>query len=152
MKKHNLFAYALVPMLGLGLFGTAGIASAQGFGFGMIGSNAVSEDIAERHQQMFEKQASFLGVSVSDVKSAWATGKSMQTLANEKGINKEAIKAKIEAERKAHMTAQLQTLVSKGVITQAQADSRLKFIEGLPKGGKRKGGMGMHGQGRGFGF
>lgn len=153
MKKHTLSGYVLAPMLGLGLLGGAGVALAHGFeGLG-LGSKATPEEIATRQQELFQKEASLLGVSLDEVKAAWASGKSLETLATEKGISKETLRAKMEAERKASVTAELQMLVSKGVITQAQADARLKFLESLPKG-RRGGGMGMH-KGmykRGFGF
>ncbi len=149
MKKHTLLAYAALPIMGLGLLGVAGTASAQGLGSGMMGARLAPEEVVTRHQEMFQKQADLLGVSVDEVKTAWALGKSMQTLAKEKGISEVTLTAKLEAERKAIISAQLQTLVSKGVITQGQADARMKFVESLPKGGKGMHGRHHHG---GFGF
>ena len=148
MKKHTVLAYALAPLMGLGLLGVANVASAAGFGFGMMRTNSTPEEVAARQQELFQREATLLGISVDDVKVAWATGKSVQTLAKEKGISAETIKAKIEAERTAAVQAQLQTLVSKGVITESQADSRLKFLASMPKG---KGGKGMF-MHRGFGL
>ena len=165
MKKRTLFMYVL-PVVGLSLLGSAAVASAQGFGgfgdrgFGMkmvFNKDVSPDEVASMHAQMFEKQASLLGISVNEVKAAWASGKSLPELAKEKGISVETLRAKMEAEHKAQMKTHLAALVSKGVITQAQADERQKFMETMPHGGmlklKQKGGnvRVMH-QGMGFGL
>lgn len=150
MKKNTLFAYALAPVLGLSLLGGASIASAYGMGMGGYGNRATPEEVATKQQEVFIRQAELLGVSVDDVKSAWATGKSFQTLAKEKGITAEALRTKMEAERKAQVTAELGALVSKGIITQAQADSRLKYLSSIPKEGKKGRGMMRHGKKMGW--
>lgn len=133
-------AYVFLPMLGLGLLGGANAASAHGF----FPSKATPVEIATRQQAMFESQASLLGVSVDEIKAAWADGKSLSTLAAEKGVSEAALKEKMKAKRLTEMKTQLQTLVSQGVITQAQADKRSTFIQAGPEKGKRG-----H---RGFGF
>lgn len=108
---------------------------------------------------MFEAQANLIGATVAEVKAAWAQGKSLEQLATEKGVTKEVLKTKMEAQRKAQLTTQLQALVSQGVITQAQADQRLSFVttQATTNAGKGKmkrgmmGGRAMGGFGR-FGF
>lgn len=136
--------------LSLAAFGILS-ASAMGFGGGFngIGSNTLSADeIAARHTAMFSQQASMIGATVDEVKNAWASGKDFVTLAKEKGVTEEQLATKLQAERVAQMKAHMSTLVSKGVITQAQADTRLAFMQNNQNtqghmGGKR-GTQGAH--------
>ncbi len=125
MKRKNLI-YAAVPLAAMVLMGI-GTASAHGFGFGM--SNLTPDQVAERQTNMFTQEASILGVSVDEVKNAWAKGETIAELAKQKGITEDQLKTKMEAVRKQQTQDHLKTLVAKGVITQAQADARLKFME-----------------------
>jgi hypothetical protein len=145
--KNKILAYSFISgILGLGLIG-APIASAHGF-FGGF-SNVTPDQIATQQQTMFQNEATMLGISVDEVKTAWAAGKSIQDIIKEKNLNTDQIKQRMQDARLAEIKSQLQTLVLKGVITQAQADSRLKFIQDRSqnmKGMRRM--MGF----RGFGF
>ena len=146
--NKKVFGYALLPALVLTLVG-AGTASAHGmFGGGM--SNATPEEIASRQQEMFTHQSTLLGISVDEIKNAWAKGQTLQELAKEKGISEEQLKQKMMDERKQKMQEHLQTLVDKGVITKAQADERAAFMEKHAQSGGpgKKGGPGFGG---GFG-
>ncbi len=111
--------YALVPLLGIGVvLGGVTIASAQGFqahGFGPKGDPTT----------FFQNEATLLGVSVDEVKNAWAEGKGLQALAKEKGISQATLQANIKKEADARMKEQLASLVSSGKLTQAQADEIL---------------------------
>ncbi len=152
MNKNKLLKYGL-PALALALL--IGASSAEAFGGGMT-KNVTPEQVATMHAQMFQTQATLIGASVDEVKTAWANGTSFKELAKQKGITEEALKTKMQESHKIQMKAQLQTLVDKGVITQAQADARIatmqKMAENMKdKKGKGKGGMG-HGMGMGFGF
>src|SRR5512145_1791702 len=100
MSKKKMLAYALIPMLGLGLL-AAGSASAHGMfsGFGLFSGSVTPDEIAERQTQMFEHQASILGLSAAEVKAAWAEGKSMQELMEEKGISEETVKTRLKEQR-----------------------------------------------------
>jgi hypothetical protein len=80
-------------------------------------------------QKMFEEHANLLGISVDEVKNAWASGTNFMDLAKSKGISEETLKAKMKSQAEARMQAELSNLVSKGVITQAQADARLTFMK-----------------------
>jgi len=151
--KKQLLAYSLVfPLLGAGLL-SANSALAYG-GMGMFGTEQGStlspSEFASRHATMFENEAKLLGVSVDEVKNAWAIGKSMKELAEEKGITAEQLKAKIQALQLTQMKSHLTSLVSQGVITEAQANQRLQFAttqgeRGGKRGGRGHGGMGMGG-------
>jgi hypothetical protein len=106
-----------------------GAVSASAMGFGGAGMGTVSADeLATRHATMFQQQANLIGATVDEVKQAWADGKDFKTLAKEKGITEEQLQAKMKSAREEQMKAHLATLVSKGVITQAQADKRLATI------------------------
>lgn len=141
-----MLVYAFLPaVLGLGIVSVKAV-SAHGF---MGGWGAVSPDeLATKHQTMFQEQADILGISVDDVKNAWADGKTLMELAQEKGITQEQLQTKMQELRNSQMKSQLQTLVDKGIITQAQADKRLATMQNkLSQGGHRMGrgfrGMGM---------
>ena len=125
-------------------------ASAMGFGGGMM-NNLTPDEIATRQTAMFTQQASFIGATVDEVKDAWANSKDLLTLAKEKGITEDQLKTKIDAQRLDQMKTQLTTLVSKGVITQAQADKRLTTMQSKATNGKKIHG-GMRGMMGGFGF
>lgn len=146
MTKKTLLKTALIPSIGLALL-TVSSVSAMSFGHMNFNSNASPDEIATQQSTMFQNQASLLGLSVDDVKAAWASGKDLKTLAKEKGISLDTIKQKMQAQRLANQKTMLATLVTKGVITQAQADQRLAFMSTQTA----KGGVNKHG-GRGFGM
>ena len=150
MNKYKVLGYAVIPVLGLSLLG-AGVASAHGMGFG-FGNNANPEEIATRQQDMFTHEASLLGISVDEVKAAWAKGETMQQLMQEKGISKETVQAKMQEERKTQMQTMLKALVDKGIITQAQADQRQAVMEKNIENDKGGFGGGMHEMGMGRGM
>ena len=142
--KKKLFAYTLLPVLGLSLLAGASLTSANGFFF-----SATPDEIATHHQEMFQSQAQLLGVTTEEVKAAWAEGKTLQDLAKEKGMTDEEFQQKMKDARTAQMKNNLQTLVSKGVITQSQADSRLEVMQQKSQSGASRMGKGFH---RGFGL
>lgn len=146
--KKKILVYAFLPaVLGLGLVSVKA-ASAHGF---MGGWGAVDpQEVATKHRTMFQEQADILGISIDDIKNAWAEGKSIHDLALEKGITEGELQAKMKALRESQMKSQLQALVDQGIITQAQADRRLTTMQQhMENGGKRMGkgmgrGMMMH--------
>lgn len=149
MKYKKIAAFAAIPALALGMLGLSQSASAQGL-FGGVFTKATPEEIATHQTNMFQHQAELLGLSVDEVKQAWAEGKGMKELIEEKGIDPETIKTKMKAEAEARMKEHLQTLVDKGVITQAQADQRLETMKN--KQGEMKTRFGRGGGPGGDGF
>ncbi len=147
MTKKKILTYGSI--LALTLFLGFGVSSADAF-FG--GKNITSEERATMTQNMFEEQAKLLGVSVDEIKTAWAQGQNMWELAKAKGISEDTIKAKMQTLRKERMTEELKVLVSKGIITQAQADLRIKSMETMSQNmnGKKLGGRGEKGRGMGW--
>ncbi len=151
MKHQKLYMYTILPaVLGLSIAGVQ-IASAHGMfgGFGMV-SNLTPDEIASRGQTMFQNEANLLGISVDDVKSGWAQGQTIMQIAEAHGITQEQLQKKMKDQRVQNLKTQLQTLVDKGIITQAQADQRITFMQNQVQNGKGK--MGMRGWHRGFGF
>jgi len=119
---------AALPVAALVILG-ASTASAHGwFGFGG-GPNMDPTQAAQQQADMFQKQADLLGVSVDDVKNAWAKGETIWQLAQEKGITQQQLQQKMQDQRKQQIQTMLQAMVSNGVITQAQADQRLQYME-----------------------
>ncbi len=147
MKKKYLI-YAAMPVLAVALL-LATEASAHGFG--MFRGNATPQELATRHAEMFQEQAALLGVSVDDVKSAWAQGKSLWELAQEKGISEDQLQAKMKEARLAQIKSHLSTLVSQGVITQAQADQRYSWMTSQEGSVGKRMGRGFRGA-RGMGM
>lgn len=147
MSKKKIAA-VLASIAGVSVLGVASLASAHGFGMG-FNQSATPEEIAERHTQMFTQHAELLGVSVETVKAAWAEGKTLRELAEVNGITPTQLQEKMKSARQAQMKEHLSTLVSKGVITQAQADSRLSSMQNMTNQGMGRG-KGMRGGGFGF--
>ena len=85
-----------------------------------------SEDTAEHKSVMFEQKAALFGLSVEEMKSAWAEGKNFHELAEEAGLTKEELKIRMKEKMEARMAEHLQALVDEGVITQEEADQRPK--------------------------
>jgi len=147
MKKKYLI-YTILPITALAVLGV-GVASAHGW-FGGF-SNISSDEIADRQQAIFQNEAQILGISVDEVKNAWAEGKGLKQIMEEKGISQEQIQTRMKELQTQEMKTYLQALVDKGVITQEQADKRLQIMQDRLTNGKM--GRGFHmGFGRGFGF
>ena len=125
--QRKALIYAFVPAaLSFGLL-AVNVASAHGFlgGFGTLSP----DEIAARQQTLFQTEAQILDISVDELKNAWAAGKTFQQIAQDKGVSQEQLQERFKAARMQHMKTQLQVLVDKGVITQAQADLRLQFMQ-----------------------
>lgn len=151
--NKKLLSLAIVPAAAAAIWG-ANVASAHGWGAGLGMSAATPADQATRFTEMVKQQAGFLGATEAEVKQAWAEGKTMQQLAESKGITQDQLRAKMDEARQVQVKEHLQNLVSQGVITQAQADSHLAAMEKVKaKAGNGKG-RGIHrGMGMGmFGF
>lgn len=143
-----MLVYAFLPaVLGLGLVSVKA-ASAHGF-LGGWGA-ATPDEIAAKHQTMFQEQADLLGISIDDVKNAWAQGKSLLQLAQEKGITQAQLQTKLQDLRTTQMKAQLQALVDKGIITQTQADTRLATLQAKVSQGTGRMGRGFRGMSMGM--
>jgi hypothetical protein len=98
-----------------------------------------------------EAAAKVLGMTVDEVKAALQSGKTLQDLAAEKGVNIAEVQAAIQAVHVAEMREAIAQAVANGTMTQEKADW---LLEGLDKGfiGGGAGGFG-HGFGmRGAGF
>jgi hypothetical protein len=136
MRKQSFVALAVASAVGLGLAG-ASVVSAHGVNAGvalrgampfsrMIGGEELDPSAyADRLQAQFAREAKLLGVTEAEVKAAWAEGKGLMELAEQKGITKEDLAARIKAEAESQMKAQMDALVAKGIITRVQADARL---------------------------
>lgn len=142
MKKFKK-QYLIVPALALTLFAGAGMASAQGptaangkmpaqgemRGPGRFMHGGDFEKNPDQWLSRITSEAAILGISVDDMKTAWSQGKTLQDLATEKGITREQLAEKLKAAAEAKQKETLQALVTKGYITQAQADARLEAMK-----------------------
>lgn len=148
MKKFKK-QYLVVPALALTLLAGASIVSVQdvaaannvgygkqgemrghspGFGGGMPGMGDFAHD-PDQWLSRITADAAILGVSVDEMKTAWSQGKTLQDLATEKGITREQLAEKLKAAAETKQKEALQALVTKGYITQAQADARLAVMK-----------------------
>ncbi len=139
MKKKTLLSSLAV----IGFASLAGIsfASAHG-GFGWLGSNIDPEKFAEGQQAMFQEQADMLGININKVKNYWSEGKSLKEIAAAENITTKQLQEKMKQAREEKIKAQLQSLVDKGIITQEQANARLKVMKEKIVNGKLGYGMG----------
>ncbi|MFZ3019945.1 MAG: hypothetical protein WA051_00240 [Minisyncoccia bacterium] len=137
--KKNISTKAVLSLVGLGLLGSAGMVSAKGFNM----PNLTPAEIATMQTTMFQKQATLLGISIDKVKAAWVEGKTLEEIATANGITKDQLAQKIKDERSVQMKAHLKALVDQGVITQAQADSRLATMSKIMSNKSRMDGRGM---------
>ena len=139
--KRTLLVYSFVPLMGLGLILGAQAAMAHGF----FGGNATPDEIATRQQAMFQSEATILGLSIDEVKAAWADGKTTKQVMEEKGITQEQVQSRMKDMRIQRLKTELKALVDKGVITQAQSDKRFQAMQNQIQNGKggRIGMMGM---------
>lgn len=126
LNKKYLLLTAL-PVAGLGIFSVIQQVDAQGFGRWFSTQTPVEQ--ATQLTQRFTEQAQMLGISVDEYKNLWSQGKSFQQIAQEKGINRDQLRQAMQQQKTGQMKTYLQNLVSQGVITQAQADARLKAME-----------------------
>ncbi len=129
MVKKRYLAVALLPVLAM-IFASAGVASAHGgFGFGRFAGNASPDEVVERHQAMFTAEAALFGITVDQMKQYWAEGKSFKEIADAHGITQDQLRQRMQAAHEAQVKAQLATLVTRGVLTQAQADKRFATMQ-----------------------
>jgi len=129
MKKNTLLAYAALPVLGLVLFGTQAVSAHGLFGWGFGGKTLTPDEIASRQQTQFQQEAQILGLSVDQIKNAWANGTSIQQLMQDNNISQTDVQKRMQDQRTQQLKTTLQTLVDKGVITQTQADLRLQTMQ-----------------------
>jgi predicted amidohydrolase YtcJ len=144
MNKKKILSYS-VSALALAMLLSAGSASAFGGGMGGIQKNLTPDQMAIRHSNMFSQQAQIIGATEQEVKDAWSKGISFVELAKSKGVTEQDLKSKMKQIKELKRKEQIQALVSKGVITQAQADARLSTMQKKMdevKEGKGKGNMG----------
>ncbi len=144
MKTFNKKKYLLIPAIALATLMTASTVSAHGFGGFMMGK-ASPEEMVTQWEQRLTQDAALLGISLDEMKSKWAEGKNLEEIALEKDMTKEQLQAKIKSAREEQHKAFLNTLVSQGKLTQAQADAHIKVMSQKQqnKAGKMMG-RGMH--------
>ena len=127
MSKKTI--YPIIVAGAISLLGLGTVSACNGWFNGWGTANGSSTDMAQRQQQMFQYEAQILGLSADDVKNAWAEGKSLKQLMQEKNISRDQVNARIKEQQLQEMKTYLKALVDKGVITQAQADKRLQVFQ-----------------------
>ncbi len=107
--KQTLTVSAITTGIALGV---AGVAFAQ--------TNANTTPKPTR----LEGLANILGVSTDELKADLGPKKTIEQIAQEKGISQADLEAKFEAARATQAKARLSAMVTAGTITQAQADAQ----------------------------
>jgi hypothetical protein len=128
-NKLNNKKLLIIPAFALMAVLSAGTVSAHGNWGGMISNNIDPVKLAQNFDDKMQRQADLLGISIEEMKADWAAGKNISEIAKAKGITADQLKAKMQAWRDQELKQYLQTLVSQGKITQAQADARLKAVQ-----------------------
>lgn len=122
MKKKILFLVLI-----FGLLVMVGANSALARGWFSNGSELNSEELVNKHQEMFLKKANLLGITPEAMKEYWSQGKDLREIANEMGLSLEDLEIKMKEKRESQMRERMSFLVEKGLITQEQAEKRLNF-------------------------
>jgi len=113
--KHTLTVGAIAAGIALG---------AAGIAFGQTNANTPPPS-------RWEGLAKILGVSTEELKTDFGPKKTIEQIAQEKGISLADVEAKLEAARATQMKARLDSMVSSGNITQAQADAQATWQASL---------------------
>jgi hypothetical protein len=120
--------------------GWFGFGWGKGFGFGMRGGNS---------WQNFDAVAKALGLTPEELFSELHSGKTLEAIAEEKGVDLQTVYDGMKASQTEAFKAEIEQAVTDGKLTREQADWMLKGLElGMIQGGR---GMGR-GFGHGFGF
>ncbi len=127
-KKILICTILLVLVFGILLTKPA---EAKRFGWrGFWGfSNFNLDEWTQRIEKMFENWANLLQISIEKVKNYWAEGKTMKEIMEAENISQEDVSKRIEEKKLEELKNRLQKLVEKGIVTQEQADKRLKWME-----------------------
>lgn len=151
MKYHFNKKYLVIPAFAAVSLLAGGTALAYNGAAGGFGNTWKNDPVAfgTQWEQKITSEANILGITPDEMKTNWAAGKGVREIAKEKGISDADLQKKFQAAREAQHKEMLQTLVSQGKITQAQADARMKFMQ--DNAGKApahmNGKMGMKGRG-----
>lgn len=144
------YAYAQTPTPPTNPYGP-GSAYGRGGGMmgdfrgGMMGGWRSAQGYGPMHEYMVAAMAEALGMTVDELNTELAAGKTMWLIAQEKGFTLEEFQTlMLEARQKA-----LAQMVADGVITQDQADWMLNHMQGMWGGAGGYGCPGMGGFGRG---
>jgi F0F1-type ATP synthase membrane subunit c/vacuolar-type H+-ATPase subunit K len=142
-----------IMMIGAGLVLATGLLTSSTFAHGMGGKgmggmmmHGTPEQQAEMLNKHLNTMVSVFGITLDQAKTYWAEDKNIHEIAKERNISETDLKTKMQAIKEAEMKIALQNMVSKGLITQAQADSKLakmktKMTEMKGKMGQKMGKM-----------
>jgi GTP-binding protein EngB required for normal cell division len=146
MKKQIMTLGAAAILAG-GMLSSTTFAHGMGGGRGMGGMmGGTPEQQTEMVQKHLNQMVSVFGITLDQAKTYWADDKNIHEIAKERGMSDTDLKTKMDALREAEMKTGLQNLVSKGLITQTQADTKLakmkaRMTEMKNKVGQKMGGM-----------
>ena len=91
----------------------------------------------------FDTTAEALGLSPTELFSELHSGKTIEQIAEEKGVDLATIHEAAQAARTAEMKARIEQAVTDGTLTREQADWMLKGLDQGWMGGRGMGGKGM---------
>lgn len=120
MKQKTFSAYVAPSLAAFSILVSISVGS-------VYAQSQTPDTTAQRLQQKFEYQSKLLVLPVEEIKNAWSEGKNVMTLAKEKGITKEQIQQRMRDAQIQAKKDRINTLISKGIISQVQADKRNAF-------------------------
>ena len=146
-KKFVVISGLLVALLVVGAIGVLGVRSvyAQTPPTTPVPGNQAGPGVGRGHglgQPELDAAAKALGMTSTDLSSALQSGKTLEQVATEKGVDIQKVKDAITAVQREELRTRIQQGVSDGTISQDKANW---LLEGLDKGY-------LDGPGFGFGF
>lgn len=149
------FALLGIPLLALGLAGTAFASSGFGPNLGekvdicplsqeeRDALRAEHETMRAEHQaERVSDIATITGIPESVIEEAFETRTPMHELFDEYGVDGDEVRDELRAQREGRMKTHMAELVAEGIITQEEADERLAHLEERGVGGPHHGGFG----------
>lgn len=141
-KKFVLIGGLLVALLVIGVIGATGVYAQSQSSILPHGSGPGDGRGLGMGQPELEAAAKALGMTTADLSSALQSGKTLEQLASEKGVDLQTVKDAINAAHREEVRSRIQQGLSNGTISQEKANW---LLEGLDKGF-------LDGPGLGFGF
>ena len=121
MKMKKLIVYSLATLIVVGALG-AGVV----YAFGPKKLNMGLKGQGLGYENMFERKAELLNMTVEELKQALESGKTFWEIAEEKGLSWESLYEKTREQ----LQERLSELIAEGKMTQEQADKKLEWLEG----------------------
>lgn len=141
-KRSILIAGLLVALLVVGVIGATSVYAQSPLSTPLHGRGLGGGDGPRMGQAELAAAAKALGMTTDELSSAFQSGKTLEQLASDKGVDLQTVKDAINTAHREEVRTRIQQGLSDGTLSQEKADW---LLEGLDKGF-------LDGLGFGFGF